>query len=565
MKKSLLFAGWHFGLVLLAAAGDDMRVLQERFALAEARFDGSDAAGFSSLSPDMGRAERLVAEQRDDGTWAEVDYAGVGRSDWTPASGHLKRNTLALARTYAQTHDPRFAAAVRKALLWWAKSGLKSPNWWWNEIGAPQAFGVAAILIDQTVSEDDRRLFADYLECAQIKMTGQNRVWLSRNVMMRGLLRRDEALVSQAVREIANEIRVSDGPEGIAPDWSFRQHGPQMQFGNYGASFILTMSRLAKVLATTKWAFSRERLSILGNLEQEGFRWTVYNGMMDVSALGRQLRHDAQGMRARAVKNAMEEFAETGWEFPAEPPIGFRFFPKSAYAVYRDTYFMASVKMHTRDILETETWVNNENTLGGHLADGALFTYATGHEYENIWPLWKNWRLVPGITSYLDLPPYRHGGYHDQGGANEVSELEGGGTAEGATVAFSLRRDGLCARKRWEFHPGRIVCTGEGISATNPDSRVVTCVEHVRADSGLVAWPKYADGCQIVENGRITYRIYAPEEAIHVKVERRTGSYEGIYPPMAAKTVEDRVLEIYIDHGICPTNAGYRYEVIIRK
>ena len=32
------------------------------------------------------------------------------------------------------------------------------------------------------------------------------------------------------------------------------------------------------------------------------------------------------------------------------------------------------------------------------MADGALMTYVTGHEYENALPLWDDWRMVPGVT-----------------------------------------------------------------------------------------------------------------------------------------------------------------------
>ena len=553
-------------LMLFAVAvlppSDDVRALEDRLCRIESEGDASDVmGGFSPFVADIARARDLASRQRADGSWPDVDYVTDRRSGWPPAA-HVLDRAVFLAREAFVTRDAASAAAVRKALDWWAAAKPRCSNWWYNEIGVPQGFALAALLVDGWLHDEDRTRYADYLECSQIRMTGQNRVWLSRIVMMRGILRRDEMLIGRAVEAILGEVRISDG-EGIMDDWSFRQHGPQMQFGNYGASFIMTLSRLANVLATTKWAMSGEQRRILGRLEEDGFRWTLWKGRMDVAALGRQIVPGAQEGKCRAIERAFSEFAAGGWTFPEDQPRGFRFFPRSAYAVWRTADWMASVKMHTHEILETETWVNGENTLGGHLADGALYLYSTGREYDGVFPLWGNWRLIPGVTGYIDLPPVRRPGFVTYPGANEADEMTASGDGSAAQVDFTLRRDGLSVRKRWRFTPEGVECTGEGISATNGASRVATCVEHAFAAPNAAVMP-YRDGRLTVRNGAFTYEIFAPEEAVHAAIEDRVGDWVGIAPPGAGNAVSaGRVLVIWIDHGRLPRDASYRYRVTV--
>ena len=54
---------------------------------------------------------------------------------------------------------------------------------------------------------------------------------------MRGLLQDDFELVKAARDTIVSEI-MTGMQEGIKSDWSFHQHGPQQQFGNYGLAFL---------------------------------------------------------------------------------------------------------------------------------------------------------------------------------------------------------------------------------------------------------------------------------------------------------------------------------------
>lgn len=105
-------------------------------------------------------------------------------------------------------------------------------------------------------------------------MTGQNKVWLAGNVMMRALLENDVALVQQARDTIVSEIRAGQ-KEGIKDDWSFHQHGPQQQFGNYGLAYISSMSLFSGLFTGTSMAFSDEQLDMIGSLLDQGYQWII--------------------------------------------------------------------------------------------------------------------------------------------------------------------------------------------------------------------------------------------------------------------------------------------------
>jgi len=550
-------------MAFASRGANDMRTLEERFAEVEYGWDAGDAAKLNRFVRDRQAAERLRDSQRLDGSWAEVDVSDASRSSWRPAVGHLRSRVLSLAREYRASKDPSMAAAVKRGLDWWINAKLVCSNWWWNEIGAPQDFALAAIFIAPELTDAERGRYAEYLKCSQIRMTGQNRVWLARIVLMRGVINQDTAMVDSAVRAIRGELRVSSGNDGVMPDWCFRQHGPQLQFGNYGLSYVLNMSRLARILATTKWEMPQENADVLRNLVENGFLWTVWNGHMDAAVMGRQLTPGASLLKADAVALTRAQCEAIGWKFASVDPRGFRFFPKGAYAVWRQDGWMASVKMHTREVLETETWINNENTLGGHLADGSLWMYSTGGEYDDVFPLWRNWRLIPGITSYRDRQPVVRG-YSEGPGSNELNEMSAKSDESGATVDFAIRRDGLFARKRWRFTSEGVEATGSEISSSASDSRVVTCVEHCLAAPNAKVFP-YANGSIRFVNGCFEYEIFAPESAVSVVIEEREGTWKGVHPNYADKSRRGRVLCAVVDHGVSPKGASYRYRITRAK
>ena len=416
------------------------------------------------------RVEQLIRAQRADGSWPSVDYTSALRSQW-PANEHLKNlRTLASARRTPETEQ-----AFHKALGFWLNGRFRNPNWWWNQIGVPLSVGASALLMDDALTAEERAGVVKLMQESGIRMTGQNKVWLAECVLMRALLE-GKAPDARAARDaIASEVALSKTVEGIQSDWSFHQHGNQAQFGNYGAAYILSIARFAVIFSGTGLDFPDDKLAILENLLDKGFRPTVWRGSMDIGSVGRQFTENAQRLKGQTPLAASWWLARTGrptavrifrdcradlrGERAEVPHLGLTWFPNSAMGMYRTERWMAAVKCETAHISETAhirgtERVNEDNLLGAHLADGALFTYVTGDEYRDIFPLW-NWRHIPGTTSYdVDTVDWKS--------RNRAEDC----AAEGMTVHFMLDRAGLKAHTRWRFSAEGVDVSVTGVTST---------------------------------------------------------------------------------------------------
>ncbi|MCR4920416.1 MAG: hypothetical protein K5945_01730 [Bacteroidaceae bacterium] len=244
---------------------------------------------------DVEAIEAYLARQNEDGSWTDVDYNDKQRSAWSP-SIHCSR-IEELARLYYKgpkgyRHSKRIKKAVHRAMDYWFTTKPVCTNWWFNEIGAPKILGEASVILEEQLSKSELEGAVEVLNHSRFKQTGQNKVWQAGNVLMRAMLQGDRELVRAARDTIASEI-VLGHREGIKPDWSFHQHGPQQQFGNYGLSFVNIMASYYRIFNGTSSAFSPEQTNILTSLLDRGYRWAVWKRFMDVASLGRQVIPDA--------------------------------------------------------------------------------------------------------------------------------------------------------------------------------------------------------------------------------------------------------------------------------
>ena len=361
-------------------------------------------ADAAAAEQDVSRAAALRASMKADGSWGDIDYSDKSRSEW-PVGAHVRARLRILAADWRRNGSRESLEAAHRALGFWLKHRFGNPNWWWNIIGVPMSLGDAGVMMDGELTDAERRGIIELMTVEEPghAKTGQNFAWMSENRLRRGMLARDEALVRSALKDVLREVRMGER-EGIRSDWCFHQHGEQPQFGNYGLSFLVSQSRLAALLAGTGFEYPPEKLELVRRLASEGYSWICWKGMMDVSAMGRQLHRDTQRTKAANVERAFENLEKTGWVRPA-PRFGFRYFDKSAYAVYRAQGFMASVRASTPRIIGTETWINEDNAKGMCMADGALMTYATGREYENVFPLWGQARRAKGLAQQARRHP----------------------------------------------------------------------------------------------------------------------------------------------------------------
>ena len=524
---------------------------------------------------------------REDGSWPDIDYNDQKRSGWS-VKAHADR-VLELAKLYkAEDGDchwgPKLQTVIHQAFGYWFREKPVCKNWWYNEIGIPKTLGPAFLLMKNELDAKEKAAAIEVMENAKFGMTGQNKVWLAGNVLIRGLLQDDFELVKAARDTIVSEITIGT-QEGIRSDWSFHQHGPQQQFGNYGLAFLTEMSSFSGLFAGTVFALNKEQQDILNSFLLNGYRWIVWRGYMDINALDRQLFHSGQIHKAFSLAFAtnalmrgsgaedisrMNDFLQDNYAPEKEGSrfTGHKHFWDSDQTIHRSPAWMASVKMASWRVIGTEL-INEDNLKGFYMADGALYTYCRGDEYLNIFPFW-DWRKIPGITSYesdAPVPAFFRYGEHVR---NKTAFV--GGVTDGHTgmTAMVLDRDGLQARKSWIFTDDYVLCLGAGIHSDSTLAVTTSIDQRVKHGDLL----RYEHKSWVPVNGTYTsspekqrffhdntgYIVLQPATCVAVS-EKRSGRWCDFMGSYAPATVEGEIVGLHIEHGRAD-NAGYQYLIL---
>lgn len=543
--------------------------------------------------------EAMASALQPDGQWKDIDYKNTDPGHWA-LRNHLERARL-LARTWAApgtrlSGNPAIRAAALKAFDHWLAKDYRNKNWWQNEIGVPRLVAEFLILMEEELTPEQRAKGLQIVERAKIRMTGQNRIWFAGNVLMRALLQGDVALARTARDTIVNEVSISTGEEGLQPDFSFHQHGPQLQFGNYGLAFAVDIVKWTKALRGTSLAVEPEPLGYLRDYLLQGQASVVWNGTMDINACARQLFPEAPPRKAGTLRALLADMAVADPAHAAEYQAagercradgakdagGNRMFWRSDYMTHRTSGYFASVRMCSNRIIGAEAG-NGENLKGYHLGDGAMYLYRTGEEYKEIFPVW-DWRRLPGVTALQTPGPMP---VLDWTGYRMPTDFAGG-VSDGklGVAAMELNRDGLTAKKSWFFFENKIVCLGAGITSEK-DVPVFTSVEQCHA-SGKVPFasgkavsnfciptletvrniaivntesePKAV--CDWAWHNEVAYVIAASGQKVVAQVEPQSGSWQAIFKAGSPTPIQQDLFSLWIDHGVKPRNAFYHYVIL---
>ena len=538
-------------------------------------FERLQADLLSRQAADAEYMEHLIRTQKEDGSWDDIDYQNRNSSIWT-TSHHLNRLFL-LAQALAKpehplSHSRAAGDAVRKAARFWGSRRFQSPNWWWNEIAVPELTADTMFAAPELfLNQPEREMMLNVMRQAQFGGTGQNRLWKAGNVLKRAVLENNDALIRRAVQEICAELQVSDR-EGIRADGSFQQHGAQLQFGNYGLSFLSRTTFWNRILAGTPYAFTPEHLNILRSLVLNGYRWILWNGSFDLLAQGRQLGRGSQTRKADEALRSIAALRKADPVFDAEyarifnterPFTGNRNFWNSDYMVHRRPGWFASLRMNSVRTVPAEDRINWDNALGRYLSDGVLLLMRRGDEYRDIAACW-DWTRLPGTTlpatPVLNETECRALGLKDSSGHpprwslsrkwrfHGESEFTGGvsdGT-RGAAV-YSQNVDGVKAKKAVFFDLDAIWLLGAEITSESP-YEVATTV------NSLLRRGEILQGKNWVHHDGTGYR----GENLAVLTGKRTGDWCYIEGGTAKPTTQTQDLfQLRIPHGVKPSNASY--------
>lgn len=542
--------------------------------------------------------EALLATLNADGSWTDLGYKDVVGEDGEVRLDHVNR-ILTLCIAYLQPSSPYYINtqvknAISRSLDNWlargfevkerTKRGVLKRNFWYNDIGIPRVLGKVLILFDKHLTEDQRTAGMKALEHVRIYGQGQNKIWLAGNVLIHGLLTGNEHEITAARDSIISEVTCGEKAEGIQTDQSYLMHGPQQQFGNYGAIFIGDMSLWVTALCNTKWAFPQQKLDIIADYAEDGLGQVLYKGMLDVNGLGRQQFRYSQRYKGLYIimsayrlsmadaqnRSRYERMVKSNLG-NAQARLGIYHFEKADQTVAHQPQWMTSVRMSSKWTLGGEAG-NGDNMKGYYMSDGATYTYVDGDEYENIQPLW-DWHRLPGITAYDTTTPLQvlnFSGYRSQ--SSYVGHV---GNGKIGLTTMNLVRDKLDALKSWVITDKYVFCLGAGITSPQ-DSAVVTSIDQLHRKSELLhltekGWQPITDystrnlQSQTAErffHGKTGY-IALNGKCLIAKDEERSGSWHDImndYPQ--DMTATGRIVSLWFDHGYKPQNEAYAYIVL---
>lgn len=522
---------------------------------------------------DAGRVIQYLETLGPEGSWPDLDYRDSSRSGWQP-SFHAER-LLYLAKAYRDPasvyyRQQNVGKKIRLALDYWFRGNFRCRNWWYNEIGVPKMMGGVFLLMEPELGKEEKVKAVACMENARLGRTGQNRVWLAENVLVRALLQEDTLLFLQAREELLRELKIQTEGEGIKPDMSFQQHGPQLQFGNYGLAFIVTMAHWARVFQGTVYALSPGQMEVLRAYLREGLQWVVWRGYMDISACGRQLFEHAQRGKAfalgKALRNMMmadpayskqyEHFynVHVRGKEKSNKKNGFRFFPYSDFGVFRSKTWFATVKMSSSRVIGGEI-LNSENLRGDYLGDGALYCYIRGDEFRDIFPVW-DWRRIPGVSVWEEEQLFETDRKWDifQNKADFV-----GGIADDKTgiMALEIDKNALLGHKTYFFTGKAIICLGSELKGKGKGkimTSVAQCLRRGKIDSLHLFDAK---GMAYYHDG-IAY-IFPERKYVVYRLREQKGNWKRVAAFYDTVEIKKEIFNLWVEH---PAGKG-EYDYIV--
>lgn len=522
------------------------------------------------------RIAEFLSDLKENGSFSTIDYSNKTRSDW-PVKDHLKYVQY-LAISYKNEsskyyQDKSLSEKIHKSLDYWLENDFLSTNWHDQHIGVPEFLLPTLFLIENELTKKQLDKAKVLLHRAKIKMSGQNKVWLSNNVMLRSLLLRKQDSVAIASKAIQSELKIANGV-GVKPDWSYHEHGAQLQFGNYGLSYLEDMIKTYTFLDNTPFQFEKDKIQFLRNIILEGQQWILYNHSYDTNACGRQLFPNEQLQKANRLKVCIQKMKVLDKEFTEAYTIalnsktlsGNKHFWKSDFQVHRRKDFYFSVKMSSKRVVGTES-VNQENVQGYYMGDGVALLSTNGKEFEDVFPFW-DWKKLPGTTIIQDKKPLPIIKFKEF----KTNSTFVGGVSNGKNgiAVLDYHRDGLQAKKSWFLFDDKIVCLGNDILA-NTDDPVTTTVNQSFL-KGKVFVGKNDNIQTNLRNGKAIQPDWILHDSIgylfpkggnlNFSTNILVGSWNNVAKRYRPVLLTDHIFKLWFNHGSQPKNKSYNYMLV---
>lgn len=551
-------------------------------------------------APSAASVQGNLATLQTNGRWPDVVYQDTSGTGWSPMT-HLDRLRL-MARGYAHPDSELYQSAnlkddILNAYNAWISRNPQSTNWWNNEIGAPRRLGEIMLLMKTDLSSTQISSGASHLARAYMARnvyhdlnTGANRTDRAYVGIMRGILTANTNLVDESFGAIKDTVVITTA-EGIQPDYSYHQHGPQLYIGGYGPVYLGTVVQFGLLGEGTAYAYTPDQVKILVDFMADGVQWFIRGDTIDYTAIGRGVVNPASATganslithysRAVALSNGYRtaelQAAKQRLEFSrtnqvADPSLaltGNRYFWRSDAMTHHRYGYSVSVKTSSSRTAQPE-FGNEAGKKNLHLADGVTLIQRTGSEYDGIMPVW-DWYRLPGTTTqqgtYSLKPSPEWGAMGNSTHAGGVSDGTYG------TAAFNYNRLGVAVKKSWFFFDGEFVALGAAINASTATHPVQTSLNQTLLH-GDVTYQTSTSSPQVLSSGSATpgdlkwvhhdgvgYVFPNSVSNATIKALAQTGTWQSVDTGQSNAVVSKDVFSLDLGHGTAVSNGQYAYIV----
>ncbi|KAG5637191.1 hypothetical protein H0H81_005448 [Sphagnurus paluster] len=270
----------------------------------------------------------------------------------------------------------------------------------------PQLAGPSCLLLDNTLTPTEAQYCSNVLLRAYNELvvnayinglgyiTGANALDITSIGMDYAMLNLNADIMADAYSRTHAQLSIQNmiQGDGIRADDSFDQHEGIIYNGNYGKDFINAILQVEIQAAGTEFAANTTCMQVFEGLFQ-GSSWMIFRNILtgvlhwDFSVLGRFISYPASDNQATAnIKMNLTQVQELGQLWNSSALVTFSQLSGNG------------TNANAGDLVGNNMYYTNDYmNFGFHLADGVLYTYLNGDEYEDIAAAW-DWNLIPGIT-----------------------------------------------------------------------------------------------------------------------------------------------------------------------
>jgi chondroitin AC lyase len=530
-----------------------------------------------------------------DGSWSDIDYADVARSNWKPIAHVDRLRSICMAynkTTSIHYHSVAVKNKIKLAIDFWIQRKPTSVNWYSNQIAVPIRYADILLLMKTGdtfgLSQNELETYANTLLTYYnqitdpLLLTGQNQIWFLKISIAKACIFNNHGELVFDFNLAYSELRIHNGTEeGIKSDYSFHQHGSQLyQFG-YGKSYIVDVSYFAKLSNQTVYDLSVDKMKILVDLILEGHQWFTHKDVCDFNTIGRTISY-VNAVTISSIKTTITDLTlltnyrkteltnyiallnKGSFQSP-----GNKYFHKSDIMVQHGANHYLSAKVPSLRTVGSEV-VNSENIKLRYFPWGVTNIMVSGQEYIDVFPVW-DWTRIPGCTIELGASTAL------QPGNKKISTVNfGGGVSDGThgLVAYNYSDptySGVTFKKSYFFTPKALYCMGIDINAskTNP---IITSVNQCNSNgeviinsnntqSTLSVNEKNYSNLKWVYHDKVGY-IFPENSTITVANKDQSGAWYDINLSASKDIITKKVFSTWFSHGTTPNNAGYEYIVV---